>query len=502
MQELKKASNKPRNFQHLSGLKRFWPIFLIQSSVSISVAGLMLNMLAFSLIIWPEDTFHSLEMGVIISLKLILLAIAGLFFGSFADRYSRKHLFFIYLLIMGIAKILNGYAAHPLMFAQFMLCYSMLGVGQGGIAPTITSFSNDSIDQATRSRFFGVLETVKQVSIIVGMITSAWLVQVGLWRLYFWITGYLLIFTAIISLVFIKEPKRGIKHHALTNLLSQSNMKYKYRLNKNTVKSTIFSPTNIIAFVEGIFTWILFSIAIYLIYPYIQSPPYNVSPVVSSFLMIIFGIPGAIFGSLAFSRLSDRLSQRNARWRIYMIILSLVILFIVVILLFIVPLPHVSKEDGNSLAKLMTYPVMVVFGILIFILRSVLGIYNMNQTPLLQKINLPEAQGMISSWNQFLETIGYGLGPLISGYLLTQNNQNYVITAVTSLIIGIPSIFMWSIANKWLESDITRIDAILERRAREMKEKELKSGENKEPVVKPNKSGNDKEKNGGKKPDA
>lgn len=40
---------------------------------------------------------------------------------------------------------------------------------------------------------------------------------------------------------------------------------------------------------------------------------------------------------------------------------------------------------------------------MVFIARSVVGLWNINQAPILQKVNLPEAQGAISSANQFLE---------------------------------------------------------------------------------------------------
>lgn len=444
-------------------LRKFWPLFLVQSSASMAIAGLMLNMLSFSLIIWPNDPFHALELGILVSVKLILLAIMGLVFGIFVDKYSRKKIMIIALFIMAFAKFTNGFVPTllPVTFPLFIVFYGFLGVGQGGIAPSIVSLSDDAVEQNARSRFFGLIESFRQPFMVIGMIFSALLIQIGLWRVYFWSTGLLLLVCAFVIMFALREPKRGVMQGIV---LEGTEAKYDYRLNKETIKSTIFSPTNIIAFIEGLFTWVLFSVAVYLIYPYVQSPPHNISPVNSSILMIIFGIPGSIFGAIAFAKVSDHLAERNVHWRIYMIVASMVTLFVIIALLFFIPLPVLSAAEGNNILILITYPIFLIFGVLLFLLRAVLGIYHINQTPILQVINLPEAQGKISSWNQFLETLGFGIGPLISGVLLTLN-QNYMITALVSLSIGIPSILLWMLAVKWLKGDINRVKSILKERA-------------------------------------
>ncbi|MBD3185789.1 MFS transporter [Candidatus Bathyarchaeota archaeon] len=452
-------------------LGQAWEVLVVQSLVSIAVAGLMLNMLGISQVIWPGDDLHALHMGIIVSAKLVVLAITGIVFGFLADKYRRKSILSISLAIMGIARLCNGFVPSgdsTVMLGFFILFHALLGFGQGGIAPSINAWSNDAIEMDERSRFFGLLETTRQLMLIIGMIASAGLIQLGYWRIYYWISGGALLFGSVFTWLALEEPRKGIKHAELKLALNDATVEYGYKLNRETIKSTIFSKTNIIAFIEGVFTWILFSIAVYLVYPYVQSPPHNISATSSSVLMIVFGIPGAIIGSIAFSKLSDTLAKRHVKNRIYLIIASMVILFCVVILLFIVPLPKLTPGEGTDLMSLVRYPIFIVFGVLIFILRAVLGIYNINQSPILQKINLPEAQGTISSWNQFLETLGYGIGPLISGTIL-EVSSNYILTAISAMMLGIPAMFMWLLANRWIESDINRVDGILRQRAIEMK---------------------------------
>ncbi|MBN2151108.1 MAG: MFS transporter [Candidatus Lokiarchaeota archaeon] len=451
-----------------ASLRRFWPLFYIEAAMRVSVAGLMLNMVGLSQVIWPGDAFHSLEFGIIISAKLTVLSITGVVFGTLADRLPRRSLMVLCLAVMAAGDVLAGFSSSPWMLVQFVACYSIVGAGQGGIQPIITSIANDDCHQHFRSRFFGTLEASRQLALISGMFVSAVLIDAGLWRIYFWLMGSILASGCAISVLFLKEPRRGFQaHESLKQVISTTTAKYGYKLTPDTVKSTIFSRTNMLAFFEGVFTWILFSVAIYLIYPWIQDQ-HHVTATSTSALMAVFGVPGVIIGSVGFSRMSDRLARRSIKFRVYMITGSILALFGIVILLFVLPLPDLENVDTGNLAVIFSYPVFFVFGGLIFVMRAVLGIYHINQTPVLQVINLPEAQGFISSANQFLETIGYAIGPLVAGILLTTMNNDYPGTALISLVIGLPSVAMWLLANRWIDGDISRVDEILQTRAVEM----------------------------------
>ncbi|NMC04032.1 MAG: MFS transporter [Candidatus Lokiarchaeota archaeon] len=449
-------------------LRRFWPLFYIEAAMRFSVAGLLLNMVGLSNIIWPGEPFHSLEFGVVISAKLTMLSFSGVIFGILADRYNRKRLMITGLLIMVLGNLFAGFASAPWIFVEFIACYVIVGVGQGGIEPIITSIANDDCHLLFRSRFFGTLEALRQLALIMGMFTSASMIDAGAWQAYFWLMSAIVASACILATIFLKEPRRGFQaHESLKHVISTTAARYGYKLTPETVKRTIFSRTNLLAFFEGIFTWILFSVAMYLIYPWIQDQ-HHVSATSTSILMAVFGVPGVIIGAVGFSRMSDRLGKRSIKFRIYMITGSILALFGIVILLFVMPLPDVGTLDPGDLTLIFKYPIFIVFGIMVFVMRAVLSIYHINQTPVLQAINLPEAQGFISSANQFLETIGYGMGPLIAGILLTATGNDYPSTALISLVIGLPSVAMWLLANKWIDGDVSRINGILQTRADEL----------------------------------
>ena len=107
----------------------------------------------------------------------------------------------------------------------------------------------------------------------------------------------------------------------------------------------------------------------------------------------------------------------------------------------------------------------------------ILTIYAINQPPILQNINLPEAQGKISSANQFLELIGSGLGPIIGGLLLTNNNQNFQLTVLISVCIGIIGALAWLFGAKSINTDVQRISSMLSERAVELKNNHMEGSE-------------------------
>lgn len=107
-----------------------------------------------------------------------------------------------------------------------------------------------------------------------------------------------------------------------------------------------------------------------------------------------------------------------------------------------------------------------------FFARAVVGIWNINQPPILQAINLSEAQGTISSANQLLELIGSGKGPILAGFLLVFFNQNYQITVTITMGIGIIGGVLWLFATKWIKKDIDRISNILKERGIELNKRE------------------------------
>ncbi|MFW9828887.1 MAG: MFS transporter [Candidatus Thorarchaeota archaeon] len=465
------------NFSKQENLfKRVWQTFLIYNSYAFTLSMIFINFVLVSNLMWPGEDFHSSEFGLMVGTGMYVMAFSGILFGFLADKYSRKVLMSIAEVIFGFGLLFNGFVPEGLGLTTFyfFLVYNLIrSFSSGGFYPIIVSYVNDSTEERERSQFFGILQALFQLFQIIGMFISAVLFENLFWRQYFWFTGVIFILFGILIFMKGKEPKRASTQDELKQVLLDENINYDYKLTKETIKSTILAPTNIIAFAEGIFTTILLMVPDFLFVAYVQSPPHNLSSSISSIYMIIFGLPGGLFGSLALAKLSDKLGKRNIKNRIYFIIFSIVVLFSFYIILFYLPIPNFSVDEGKNFLIVFSFPIVWLMGLLAFLARGVVGIWNINQPPILQAINLPEAQGKISSANQLLELIGSGTGPILAGFLLIYFNQNYQVTVTITMGLGIIGGLLWLLATKWVNKDVERISTILKERGAELSKKNM-----------------------------
>ena len=457
-------------------IKRLWQHFLIHNSFAFIASTLFINIVIVSGIIWPGDTFadHASELGILTGTSMYMMAISGILFGVLADKFSRTKLMVVVELIMGIGLFFNGLIPEGqggATFSLFLVFSLVRGFSIGGIWPLISSHVNDSTEDEERSHFFGAMQAMFQLFQIIGMVVSALLFQMNYWRQYFYITGIIAVIFGIIILLKGNEPKRGATRKELKDVLSSEEIVYDYKLTKDTIKSTIIAPTNLIAFFEGIFTTILLAVPDFLLIAYLQSPPYNLSSLVTAVFLIIFGLPGGVIGSLAFAKISDRLGKKNIKNRIYMIVISIIILSTVYLVFFNVPIPAMSVSEGNNFLFVISIPSFWIIGLIAFIARSIVGLWAINQPPVLQEINLPEVQGKISSANQFLESMGSGTGPIIAGILLITYSQNFQLTILITMILGIIGGLLWLLSTIWINKDVNRISLILKEREIELRDK-------------------------------
>ncbi len=432
----------------------------------------MITMIFLSEMMWPGEPFHIVEMGSIITVRWWALAISGIIVGRIVDRHQRKIQLVISIALAGLAYFSVGFMparAGVVSFLGFFILYGLAGIGNGGFMPAILSYTNDFLNPPTRSQFFGKFNLMSQGGEICGLVLAAVFVQAELWRQFYWIIGGLLLLASIVIFFKIPEPKRGAKYAELKEVLENVKVHYHYSLTRETARSTILKPTNIIAFMEGLFTCILLTTTQFLVLPYLQAPPYNVAETSTAIFIITFGLPGALAGSLAFARISDKLGGKDIKHRLTLIAISIVLITVGQISLFLVPFPTQTPEQGNDLGYFIVFPEVWVLGGIMMMISAFQGIYSINQPPVLQAINLPEAQGIITGWNQFLETIGKGAAPLIAAAFLTSTGNNYLITAIFCGIFGLPGGFMWWYARKTIHGDITFINSILKTRTAEMK---------------------------------
>jgi MFS family permease len=455
-------------------IKRLWPHFLIYNSYAFTLSMLFINIIIIANIIWSiPDAFaeHAMELGILTGTSFLIIAISGILFGVLADKKSRVRLMAYVELLYGIGLVLNAFVPEgqgQVTYFYFLFFSLVRGFAIGGMWPLITSHINDLTEEKERSNTFGILQGLFQFFQMIGMVISALFFQFNFWRQFFIFTGMVALIFGAIILFKGKEPKRGAMRKELKETLTNNDLVYDYKLTKKTIRTTIFAPTNLIAFFEGFFTNILLGVPNFLMSAYLLSPPFNFSPLIIAFYTICFGLPGGMIGALAFAKISDRLGTKNIKNRVYMIVISIVMLSICFMSIFFLPLPHFTPEQGNNLILMFSHPIFWLLGIFMAIAFSFVGLWNINQPPILQEINLPEAQGKMNSANQFLEYLGMGIGPIIAGLILSLFNQNFQTTILITMILGIIGGFIWLLATIWINKDVEKISTILEQRKEEI----------------------------------
>ena len=461
-----------------SFIKTFRPIFFLGGFFSLAFSGIYILNVPLSELFWPGEQYHALEMGILISSMFLAIAFAGMLFGRLIDKYSRVKILFIVSLVRGTCMILLSFTVVGRGLESWLYFYIIAFIFAffaGGNYPSVASLSHDIVPIDQRSRFFGVYNLNRNIFQLSGFLFVGWLDLVGLWRLFFGVIGLAIIIAGINMVLNMEDPKRGTQNKELMDVLKDESIEYDFQINLEMMKKTMLSKTNVVILIEGISTNIFMGSLTFLLLPYIQTDPHNISPFATGIFLAIFGLTGGIIGQILLARLSDKLSKEHDLRRIYLIIIALIGGAITFALLFFIPLPHLTETEGQNILLFIAEPIIFLMGLIHASSSSISALYNTNQGPILQEINLPEAQGQIVSWNRLLESISFGSGPMISGIFISISGQNYQLVAILIGLFTIPGILLWITSIKWYSTDKQNISAILEERSTILKSRQNNS---------------------------
>ncbi|TKJ27958.1 MAG: hypothetical protein CEE42_00315 [Promethearchaeota archaeon Loki_b31] len=315
------------NDSHQSYNKLIWPVYLLNGFNSIAFAGIIILMVPLSSLIWPGEDYHALEMGILMTTLLWTSSLSGLFLGRLIDKYSRVKILLIISIARSFCMIMLGFAIAGqgiLTWWYFFLFVLIFALFAGGSYPAIVSLSNDIVPIKHRSKFFGYFGIFGSVFMMLGFLISGALVQFGYWRLYFLSIGIAVLLSGLIFFFYVKEPKRGVQSILLRDVLKDRSIEYDFKRDKELMRRTMLSRTNIAALIEGIFTNVFMGSLDMIILPYLQTPPHNLSPLITGLFVVIFGVIGRVIGQILLARVSDKLAEKNDVRRIVFIIFSLV----------------------------------------------------------------------------------------------------------------------------------------------------------------------------------
>ncbi|MCJ8008672.1 multidrug efflux MFS transporter NorA [Lederbergia wuyishanensis] len=322
--------------------------------------------------------------------QLIVSPIAG----RWVDRFGRKIMIIIGLIIFGVSELLFGIGKTvEVLFISRMLG----GVSAAFIMPAVTAFIADVTTIQTRSKALGYMSAAISTGFIIGPGIGGFLAGLGT-RVPFFFAAALALFAAILSIITLHEPERKVENGVVAG--------------QKTGIKRIFAPMYFIAFVIIFIT--SFGLAAFeSLFSLFADHKFGFTPKDIAIMITGGGIVGAVFQVVFFDRFMKWIGEIHLIR--YSLILSTVLVFLI------------TFVSSYYTILLVTITVFVGFDLM----RPAITTY-------LSRIAENE-QGFVAGMNSMFTSIGNVIGPLIGGVLfdLDLNFPFYFATVVLSIGIGL-----------------------------------------------------------------
>ena len=338
------------------------------------------------------------EIGLIQGTFTIIGAIISLAWGYLSDKYSRKLLLLLSVLVGEIPCFLSAFVQT---FPQLFIARALTGIGVGALFPVVFSFASDTFKAQYRAKVNAFLSTAISIGGIAGMVIAGFLGGTYGWRLPFIVVSIPNIFLAILFYVLADEPKRGAAEIAVGDLVAQGyaytgKVKFSDYLNLFKIK------TNLILFVQGIMGTIPWGAIPYYLVSYLETSK-NLSKEEATVIFIFFGL-GSVMGIFVGGILGGRLYKMKPA---YMPLFSGITTAMgTVVVLITLNVPPVSSSAA-----------FLTLGLLGFTATAMASMTGPNMKTMLMNINEPENRGRIFSVFNLTDSLGTGLGQSFAGIL-------------------------------------------------------------------------------------
>lgn len=158
--------------------------------------GIVSFVMAALISAWRLDSFW---VGVVGSINLVGMAIGAALAGSLADRFGRRQLFMLTLLVYSVATGVSGLS---IALWMLLLCRFLVGVGLGGELPVTSTMVAEFLPSRDRGRGIVLLESFWAVGWLVAAIIAFLVIPEWGWRIAF--------FVGTIPALYVLYLRRGI----------------------------------------------------------------------------------------------------------------------------------------------------------------------------------------------------------------------------------------------------------------------------------------------------
>lgn len=373
--------------------------------LAILLTNLFIAFLGIGLVIPVLPTIMN-ELGMsgsVVGYMVAAFAITQLVFspisGRWVDKYGRKVMIVIGLLMFGFSEFLFGYGKTvSVLFISRMIG----GVSAAFIMPAVTAFIADITTLTTRPKAIGYMSAAISTGFIIGPGLGGFLAEIGT-RVPFYSAGVLGTVAALLSYLLLKEPERQV-------------IEEEEGASKKKGLSRIFLPIYFIAFLLILIS--TFGLAAFeSLFSLFVDHKFGFTP--RDIAIVITG--SAIVGAVAQVLLFDRLTHKMGE-----IVLIRYCLLISAILVF-----QMTVVSSYISILLTTFILFIGFDLM----RPAITSY-------LSKVAGSE-QGFVGGMNSGFTSIGNIFGPIVGGTLFDKNLNYPYYFATVVLLIGVVIALFW-----------------------------------------------------------
>lgn len=359
-------------------------------------------------------------------------AVFGIPLARLVDRFNRRNLLAVSIFFWSVMTAMCGMANS---FLALFAARAGVAVGEAGGSPSTASLLSDYFGPRHRGRAFAVLTMAIPISVMIGYILGGQLNDLYGWRATFLIIGLPGVAVALLVLLTIAEPVRGMSEQradtgtvpfrtAINRLWSRRSYRYV------TLGGAMVSMG---AWGSGLWLPSFF----------VRVHGFSVAEAGLA-VGLVFGL-GGILGTLSGGFIADRLAARagDDRWYLRLPLIALGATVPLGVAVFLSPTPALALP-------------------LLFVFVTIMHMYGGPHAAMLQGLAEPRIRGLsVSIYNFANNLIAMGLGPLIVGiisdfYRVEQGADaiRYAILLVVCFAYGGAAIFL-HLGTKTISQDLT-----------------------------------------------
>jgi len=147
------------------------------------------------------------QLGFLIGLSFALFyATLGIPIAILADRYSRRNIIAISVIVWSAMTAFSGMAAN---YFQLALARIGVGIGEAGSSPPSHSMISDLFPPESRATAMGIYATGINIGVLIGFLVGGVIDQLYGWRMAFFVVGIPGVILGLLMFFTVKEPARS-----------------------------------------------------------------------------------------------------------------------------------------------------------------------------------------------------------------------------------------------------------------------------------------------------